>query len=445
MKTFFVILEDSIRESIDRRSLIILLFLSIVAIVFCLGISYQSENPETLLARNFSQLDRLEYTRSAGLSSFNMSNSIGFEAEIDGIRPVTPEDGFPKDVAHGYRIDLTTTQSHLNGLVRGWRSFQEDIERHGLDDDEQEEVEVPTTYPPEDWQQALRERIAHDLFPHVHVGKAQIGAENEVKIATAVAVNDWADIPGAHKQSLFFGLVEQKVIDTSLSEAVVNMQRVLANTFGGFIGILIALGVCSSFVPSMLQKGTLDLVLARPVGRVPLLLWKYLGGLSFIFVFGSFLIGGCWVALGLRTGYWDPMFLLSVGVLMLGFSFLYAVSVTVGVWSRSTNMAFMVSVGVWGISSSATGLYRSRDVLLKSSPEWVKTLIEVLYTILPKITDLDTLNTWLFSKATLDPMAYDRIMKELPEVDWFFSLGTSFAFAAVVLALGCRLFYKRDY
>lgn len=444
MKTFLVILGDSFREAIDRRSLMILLIIAVAVIAFCLGVSYEAEAPEKLLARNFGLLGQLRSESGSGLVSSSFETSLGIEPRIETIRPITADDGFPEEFDEGYRVDLTFTRRELNDLVRGWRRFERRVETSGRVVEVADDPEDAGDYTREEWRQVLHERVKHDLFPYVSVTEPEVVSDEEVNVSVAVAVRNWANIPGAHKRTLLFGLVEERVIDTSLAEWVVELQLMLAGFFVGFVGLLIALSVCSSFVPSMLQKGTLDLVLARPVGRIPLLLWKYVGGLSFIFVFGSFLIGGCWLALGVRTGYWDPMFLVSVLVLVMGFAFLYAVSVTAGVWSRSTNIAFMLSIGVWGFSFAATLMYRGRDALV-DAPGWVIRLIEVLYTILPKVTDLDTINTWLFSKAKLDPAAYERLMAKLPDVDWVFSLGTSFGFAAVVLALGCWLFQKRDY
>ena len=115
-----------------------------------------------------------------------------------------------------------------------------------------------------------------------------------------------------------------------------NLQIGLADMFCSMIGVLVALLVCSSFVPNMLAKGTLDLVLARPIGRAKLLLAKYVGGCWFVFLIACVLIGGAWLALSWRIGYWSPWFLLTVPVATAQFAIPYSVAVLVGVWSRSS-------------------------------------------------------------------------------------------------------------
>ncbi|MEQ8767091.1 MAG: ABC transporter permease [Planctomycetota bacterium] len=442
MNTFLAILGDSIRETIDRRSMLVLLLLSLAVIAFCGGVSFQPEPTDVLLTRNFTAIGSLKYQRSAGFASFSMNSHTSFEPDISEPREVTEADGLPEALSDGWLVELQTTERDLNQFTDSWNEFQTDVETEQLGS---EESAPQPEFSRGEWEEAIRGRLSQDLYSQIHVEATEPDSEGGVRVTCAVATDDWSNIPGAHKMSLFYGLRKSEVIDKSKAEAVIEFQRGLANTFVGFIGLLIALGVAASFVPSMLQKGTLDLVLARPIGRVQLLLTKFVGGLSFIFIFGAFLIGGCWLALGIRTGYWDPMFLCSVFVLVLGFSFLYSVAVTVGVWSRSTNLAFMISLGIWGVSSNVAQFYHFRDAMLEDAPSWVKTAIEVLYTVLPKVGDLDYLNIWLFTKAKLDPAASVRILNDLPDIDWTFSIGTSLAFTAVVLAAGCWLFKSRDY
>ena len=52
--------------------------------------------------------------------------------------------------------------------------------------------------------------------------------------------------------------------------------------FSGFlylVGTFLALFATAHLVPRLQEKGTIDLYLSRPVGRVPLLLSRYAGGL----------------------------------------------------------------------------------------------------------------------------------------------------------------------
>ncbi len=54
--------------------------------------------------------------------------------------------------------------------------------------------------------------------------------------------------------------------------------------FGSWIAILIGVVLTAFFVPNMLRKGTVDMLVVKPIHRVTLLLYKYIGGLTFIFL-----------------------------------------------------------------------------------------------------------------------------------------------------------------
>jgi ABC-type transport system involved in multi-copper enzyme maturation permease subunit len=85
----------------------------------------------------------------------------------------------------------------------------------------------------------------------------------------------------------------------------------------------------------MLQKGTIDLLLVKPIGRPMLLTYKFVGGLTFMFLNTVFVIAGIWLILGFRTGLWVPTFLLAIPVLTFQFAIFYCVSVLFGVLTRS--------------------------------------------------------------------------------------------------------------
>src|SRR5262249_46089523 len=98
------------------------------------------------------------------------------------------------------------------------------------------------------------------------------------------------------------------------------------------------------FIPNMLRKGTVDLLLVKPIHRSSLLLYKYVGGLTFIFLNTVLAITGVWLALGLRSGFWSPGFLLVILVITFFFAILYAVSTLFGVLTQSPITAIVVTV-----------------------------------------------------------------------------------------------------
>src|SRR5436189_298975 len=83
--------------------------------------------------------------------------------------------------------------------------------------------------------------------------------------------------------------------------------------------------ITAFFIPEMLRKGTIDMLLAKPIHRATLLVCKDVGGLTFVLLSSAIAIGGVWLVLGLRSGIWSPQFLLVIPITTFFFAILYSV------------------------------------------------------------------------------------------------------------------------
>ncbi|HKA07581.1 MAG TPA: hypothetical protein VKD71_10010, partial [Gemmataceae bacterium] len=138
------------------------------------------------------------------------------------------------------------------------------------------------------------------------------GGPQEFKVVTAPSdPRNWP-----HHVSLFFGAVSLKQMagSHSLGQVVYFIMNNLVNGIGAGIAIVLGVIVTSFFIPNMLRKGSVDLMLAKPITRPMLLVYKYIGGLSFMFIFATAAIGSTWLVFGLRSGLWNPKFLLLIPV-----------------------------------------------------------------------------------------------------------------------------------
>ena len=115
---------------------------------------------------------------------------------------------------------------------------------------------------------------------------------------------------------------------------------------GSWSCILIAVILTSFFVPNMLRKGTVDMLLVKPIHRVTLLLYKYIGGLSFVFSMPR----SRWAASGWRSdcapASGRPASSSSIPGITFYFAILYAVSVLIGVLTRSPIVASRHGAGL---------------------------------------------------------------------------------------------------
>ena len=75
------------------------------------------------------------------------------------------------------------------------------------------------------------------------------------------------------------------------------------------IGVLVAILFTANMVPELLEPGSLNLLLSKPVRRWGLFLSKYLGACVFSLLNATLLFAGLWLILGARLGIWNVAFL----------------------------------------------------------------------------------------------------------------------------------------
>jgi ABC-type transport system involved in multi-copper enzyme maturation permease subunit len=199
----------------------------------------------------------------------------------------------------------------------------------------------------------------------------------------------------------------------------------------------------------MLRKGTIDLLLAKPVHRTTLLIYKFIGGLSFMFVNTVFVVVGIWVAIGLRSGLWAPSFLLMIFIFTFQFAIFYAVSTLFGVLTRSPIVSILAACFTWAVLFVFHVGYVFVEVTRPFKPysEWVYTTADTLHFVLPRYKDLDTLSAKLLARDLLGADSMERKLtdKMFASVKWGESLGVSIAFIAIMLGLSCWRFATKDY
>ena len=123
----------------------------------------------------------------------------------------------------------------------------------------------------------------------------------------------------------------------SLVDGTINW---VADRFGFVFGI----AAISFFVPQMLEKGAADVVFSKPVSRSALFLSRYIGGLLFVGILSTFLVGGIALGLAVSSGWFDSGLLWSILALMYGFAIFHAISCTVGVFTRNTIGAILLTL-----------------------------------------------------------------------------------------------------
>jgi len=301
---------------------------------------------------------------------------------------------------------------------------------------------------------AMREGFEKQFFwaRDVNVTRGESNDAKEVRFdvetegSTINNGRDWVQEP----TFLFFW--KMPFWEASLDGWVYWIEDSLLNGPGSWACILTAVILTSFFVPNMLRKGTVDMLIVKPISRPTLLLYKYIGGLTFVFLNTAVAVGGLWLVLGLRTGIWAPGVLIDIVGITFYFALLYAVSVLFGVLTRSPIVAQSVTVLtwmlLWGVGWAYQSLTEFRNGPLKGEnvPQSIYVTVDTLHFLLPRTKDLDLTMTKVISRNLLSEAEIKkRGLDKLPDVLWYETLSVSAAFLAVTLGLACWWFATKDY
>jgi len=235
------------------------------------------------------------------------------------------------------------------------------------------------------------------------------------------------------------------------------IEDTVINGFGAWLAILLSIVITSFFIPNMLRKGTVDLLLVKPIRRSTLLVMKYWGGLVFIFLNTGFVVFGMWLAVGLRAGIWSTGLLLTGLVITFFFAILYAVSTLFAVLTRSTIVAILMTCFAWGFLFVMGFAYQlvDRDYQAKKTEysargdEYSENAfykgVRAVHFVLPRTRDLDVLTSRLLIRDLLTANQIREQKLDPTPISWGESVTVSCVFIVVLLGLSCWWFASKDY
>ena len=209
------------------------------------------------------------------------------------------------------------------------------------------------------------------------------------------------------------------------------------STFSGvlyFVGLFLALFATAHLVPRLQEKGTIDLYLSRPIGRVALLLSRYTGGLLLAAANVAYMIGAIWLIVVFKTGVYHPRFLLSGVVILFTIATLMAFAFLIGVFTSSTAVSLM---GTYAVFFLAAILSLHTRIAAAMSTELGARFVDGLYWILPKTAEL--------GKATVGLVAGSAAPEKLVLINPLAVYGTTALFGLASLALASWLFSRKDF
>ena len=193
--------------------------------------------------------------------------------------------------------------------------------------------------------------------------------------------------------------------------------------------LLLAIFSSASFVPVMLEKGNIDLLLSKPISRAQLLWGKYIGGILVVLLNIAFLIIGVWFIISLKFSFWNFSVLWSILLITFAYAALNAVIVLFGVITKSSIFGMMTAYFIYLILSPL--LLASNDGMIPFlQNKIINTILDGLYYIFPKTSEL--LGKDIYNLATGINIDMQPII-------------TSFLFLVLTMILSVEIFKRKDF
>jgi len=275
-----------------------------------------------------------------------------------------------------------------------------------------------------------------------------------------------------HEPTVLFAL-PLTFIHWPIGDFVRLVERWFVGFFGGAAALLLSTVITAFFIPNMLRKGTVDMLIVKPIHRSTILIYKYVGGLAFIFLNTAFVVLGIWIVLGMRTGLWGTGFLASIVIITYQFALYYAFSTLFGVITRSPIVSILVTVLAWFLIGLVAGygcylIDETRaerrgsdaDEEMKFAadnkpqapptdlfPKWVYTTTDIVHFVTPRVKDLDVLSGKLIADDTLPSYSKERksAEKDYARFSWTEAITVTSIYIVLLLAISCWWFATKDY
>ena len=465
MLQFFAILKDSFREAVDGFVIYVMLGLSAILILIAASMSFTPTAPDHAFNKIVQQFNIVFQDKSrARTPTFVRDNTFSasdvrqeggtyrFRLMVTSKSNATKPDAGGKDkhnpeMGDSFRFAVLNWAGKVGGKFSlptgGGKKVEGALptestaaEQLAVGNDLMEAFIV---------NQFLMMASMDATATRVSTGSAEPVYVFDVTTTGGSSVRGWP-----HVTKIFFGAV---TIDdeTPLGGMLWAIEDLIINRFGGTMAILIGLIITAFFIPNMLRKGGVDLLISKPIGRTPLLIYKYVGGLTFMFLVSAFTVGGIWFALALRSGYWDPSFLVAIPLLTLTFGVLYAVSTLAAVVTRSAIAAMLLSVGFaffLFVFGQIKANYDDRRIQSPDVPRsaWIATVVDGGNDILPRTRELDLMIRRAITRGTLPPTMERIALQSVGDPPpAYATFGVTLAFIGVMLGLSCWWFQRRDY
>jgi len=227
----------------------------------------------------------------------------------------------------------------------------------------------------------------------------------------------------------------------------------------GWAGVTLAIIATAGFIPTLLERGAVEVLLSKPISRTKLFIGKYLGSMVFIALHATFFVVVTFLVIGTRWRVWMPGYLLAIPLIVILFSYVYAVSAWAGVMYRSAVAAVLLSIGAWVMFA---GVQAAGD-MFDAFPSWKENrlayaTVSMARWCVPKTHDITYVAAkWSGASASTElvPDVEEADRKPIQragqserrrmDLNPLYTIGSSLLFEGVVLLLAMWKFARSDY
>ena len=220
----------------------------------------------------------------------------------------------------------------------------------------------------------------------------------------------------------------------------VDLDRLVIGFESGFsaflyvVGTFLAVFATAHLTPRLQEKGTIDLYLSRPVGRIPLLASRYIAGLLLAASNVIYLIGSIWLIVAWKTKVFHARFFLAGVVILFAIAVLLAFAFCVGVVTSSTGVSIMATYALFFFSAIFAGHEKIEAAM---AHDWQAALVRGLYWVLPKTAEL--------GRAAIALVGGDRVPRAMSGSLAVLPFTTTAAFGLACFGMAAWLFQRKDF
>ncbi|HEX7419764.1 MAG TPA: ABC transporter permease subunit [Thermoanaerobaculia bacterium] len=221
--------------------------------------------------------------------------------------------------------------------------------------------------------------------------------------------------------------------DLDIEKLVIGFESTFSTVLY-FMCTFLAIFATAHLVPRLQEKGTIDLYLSRPVGRVKLLMSRYAAGLILAATNIVYLFGSIWLIVMWKTHVVHPRFFLAGAINLFVVATMLAFAFVVGVVTSSTGVSIMATYALFFF---APLLFALKRVSAAFSKDWQVWLTNTLYWIVPKTTEL--------GQAVFGYVAAGSMPDKMTPAIATAAYSSTAAFGLACLALASWFFYRKEF